>query len=85
MNSISLNFYLIWYLHHNGLVATRTAGVLYLAAALWVVWVAASRLYLGLHTPIDLIAGAVAGASVLSCFIAIQGERSWLGVPGWGC
>ena len=38
-----------------------------------VVWIAASRLYLGLHTPVDILAGALAGLAVLVCFIAVEG------------
>lgn len=36
-------------------------------------WIAASRLYLGLHTPVDILAGAVAGLAVLVCFIFMEG------------
>ena len=41
-----------------------------------VVWIAASRLYLGLHTPVDILAGAVAGLAVLVCFIAVEGGEA---------
>ena len=60
------------------------AALLYLGVALWVVWIAASRVYLGLHTPIDLLSGAVAGMAVLVCFIMVEGEhrqKSWPGSP----
>ena len=40
-----------------------------------VVWIAASRLYLGLHTAVDILAGAVAGLACLVCFIAVEGEE----------
>lgn len=40
---------------------------------LQVVWIAASRIYLGLHTPVDILAGALAGLAVLVCFIAVEG------------
>jgi hypothetical protein len=39
----------------------------------WAAWIAASRLYLGLHTPIDILAGAVAGLTVVTCFIGLEG------------
>lgn len=42
-----------------------------------VVWIAASRLYLGLHTPIDILAGALAGLATLVCFIGVEGGWEW--------
>lgn len=77
MNSIVLNFYLIRYLHSHSLLGAPAAGAAYAAAAAWTLWVAASRIYLGLHTPIDIIAGAVAGAAVLSAFLALEGAMTW--------
>lgn len=41
-----------------------------------VVWIAASRIYLGLHTPVDILAGALAGLAVLVCFISVEGGCS---------
>jgi sphingosine-1-phosphate phosphatase 1 len=51
------------------------AAGLYTLVTAWVVFIAASRLYLGLHTPIDILAGAVAGLAVVTCFIGLEGER----------
>lgn len=47
-----------------------------------VTWIAASRLYLGLHTPVDILAGALAGLAVLVCFISVEGgwAGGWVGV-----
>ncbi|PSC73444.1 lipid phosphate phosphatase delta [Micractinium conductrix] len=73
LNTLCLNYAFVWYLHDRELIAPGTAAVLYSLVALWVVWIAASRLYLGLHTPIDILAGAVAGLAVLVCFISIEG------------
>lgn len=50
------------------------AGCTRRPVCLQVTWIAASRLYLGLHTPVDILAGAVAGLAVLVCFIAVEGE-----------
>ena len=49
-----------------------------------VVWIAASRLYLGLHTAVDILAGAVAGLACLVCFIAVEGVEKGCGVGDWG-
>lgn len=38
-----------------------------------VLWIAASRVYLGLHTPVDILAGALAGLATLVCFIGVEG------------
>lgn len=62
-----------WRTHHSR--RGCRAALLYLGVALWVVWIAASRVYLGLHTPIDLLSGAVAGMAVLVCFIMVEGEH----------
>jgi membrane-associated phospholipid phosphatase len=50
--------------------------LLYAMSALWVCWIAASRIYLGMHTPVDIFAGAVAGLTTVTCFIAIQSENA---------
>ncbi|EFN52812.1 hypothetical protein CHLNCDRAFT_138478 [Chlorella variabilis] len=76
LNTLCLNYMIVWYLYDRQLIAAGTAAILYCLVALWVMWIAASRLYLGLHTPIDILAGAVAGLAVLVCFIAIEGHLS---------
>ncbi|KAL4440217.1 hypothetical protein ABPG75_003218 [Micractinium tetrahymenae] len=73
LNSLCLNYFAVWYLYDRQLITAGTTLLLYGVVALWVVWIAASRLYLGLHTPVDILAGAVAGLAVLVCFIAVEG------------
>lgn len=72
MNSLCLNFYICHYLHRNDFLSNDMAIFWYTVVFLWVVWIAISRLYLGLHTPIDILAGAIAGLTVLTAFISVQ-------------
>ncbi|PRW39349.1 lipid phosphate phosphatase delta [Chlorella sorokiniana] len=79
LNSLCLNFFAVWYFYDRGLIASGTALTLYGIVFLWVTWIAASRLYLGLHTPVDILAGALAGLAVLVCFISVEGLLSrWI-------
>lgn len=72
MNSLCFNFYICHYLHENHVISDNMAIGGYTAVVLWVVWIASSRVYLGLHTPIDLLAGAIAGLTVVTTFIGIE-------------
>lgn len=72
MNSICFNFYICHYFHQKGFFSDDMALVFYLLVTLWVSWIAISRIYLGLHTPIDILAGAVAGLTVLTAFISLR-------------
>lgn len=72
MNSLCFNFYVCHYLHRQGFLSDASAFSAYSTVTLWVCWIAISRLYLGLHTPIDILAGAVAGLTVLTAFISLQ-------------
>lgn len=56
----------------------------YGAVVLWVLWIAASRIYLGLHTPIDILAGAVAGLTVVTTFISLEAPiTAWVLASPW--
>lgn len=72
MNTITMNFYICHYLHDKELISDDTAILAYLMVTFWVLWIAFSRLYLGLHTPIDILGGAVAGLTVLTAFISLK-------------
>lgn len=61
---------------------TPAAG-LYAAVVVWALWIAASRLYLGLHSPIDILTGAIAGLTIVGCFIHVEGVRGRLGQICW--
>lgn len=72
MNSLALNYYTVHYLYEHNLLTTQQAVFGYLAVAAWVAWIALSRLYLGLHTPVDILGGALAGLTTVTCFTAID-------------
>lgn len=79
MNSLCLNFYVVHYLHEVGLLRDAPAVAAYAAVVAWVLWIAASRIYLGLHTPIDIGAGAVAGLATVTTFISLEGAlNAWV-------
>ena len=79
MNSLCLNFYAVHYLHEVGLLSDSRAVLAYFLVMLWVIWIAASRIYLGLHTPVDIGAGAIAGLTVVTTFISLEGVfNAWV-------
>lgn len=72
MNTLALNFYAVHYLKEKALLTDHTAALCYATVAAWVIWIALSRIYLGLHTPIDIIVGAVAGLTVVIFFTVVD-------------
>lgn len=49
------------------------------AAAVWVVWLAWGRAYLGLHSPLDLATGSLLGVTLLQLWISFESTyTSWL-------
>jgi membrane-associated phospholipid phosphatase len=72
MNSLCLNFYSVHYLREQGVIDDSAAVAAYTTVVLWVAWIATSRIYLSLHTPIDILAGAVAGLTVVTTFIYME-------------
>ena len=73
MNSICLNFYLVIRAIEGFQLSPLSSSLLYAAAAAWVVWIAIARVYMGMHTPIDVIGGAVTGLFVLLSYLAFDG------------
>ena len=76
MNSLCLNFYLVIRVIELFELSTITSSLLYATTAVWVVWIAIARVYMGMHTPIDVIGGAVAGLFVLLSYLAFDGLHS---------
>ena len=74
MNSLVLNFFVVHYILDKHLVPADWAIALYLGTAVWVAWVGLARVYMGLHTPIDIGAGALLGTLVLVFYLAVDGE-----------
>ena len=76
MNSLCLNFYLAIRVIEGYQLSAIASSLLYAVAAIWVVWIAIARVYMGMHTPIDVIGGAVAGLFVLLSYLAFDGGPS---------
>lgn len=73
MNSLVLNFFIVHYLLDKHMVPAECALTMYLGTAVWVAWVGLARVYMGLHTPIDIGAGALLGTLVLVFYLAVDG------------
>lgn len=73
MNSLCLNFFVVHYLLDKHMVPAQWAPAMYLGTAVWVAWVGLARVYMGLHTPIDIGAGALLGTLVLVFYLAVDG------------
>ena len=71
MNSLAYNFYLVMMLVREGVVGEEGAAGWYVGVMVFVLAVAVSRVYLGLHTPIDIIGGAVAGLAVVTAYVTL--------------
>lgn len=78
MNSLVLNFFIVHYLLDKHMVPAEWALTMYLGTAVWVAWVGLARVYMGLHTPIDIGAGALLGTLVLVFYLAVDGIFSQL-------
>ena len=78
MNSLCLNFFVVHYLFDKHLVPAEWAPALYFGTAVWVAWVGLARVYMGLHTPIDIGAGALLGILVLVFYLAVDGTTTQL-------
>lgn len=72
MNSLAYNFYFVLVLHRYGAVGDEVASYWYGVVMAFVCTVAMSRVYLGLHTPIDILGGAVAGLAVVTAYSRLQ-------------
>ncbi len=76
MNSLCLNFFVVHYLLDKHLVPSEWALAMYLGTAVWVAWIGLARVYMGLHTPIDIGAGALLDTLVLVFYLAVDGTTS---------
>lgn len=72
MNSLCLNFFVVHYILDKRLVPAEWAVALYVGTAVWVAWIGLARVYMGLHTPIDIGAGVVLGILVLVFYLAVD-------------
>lgn len=74
MHSLCLNFYIAHYFISRGSVSQTWAFGVYVTAALWVAWIGFSRVYMGMHTPVDIGGGALIGLMVLSSYLSVDGQ-----------
>ena len=74
MHSLCLNFYIAHYFISRGSIPQALAFGVYIAAALWVAWIGFSRVYMGMHTPVDILGGAIIGLMVLSSYLSVDGR-----------
>jgi membrane-associated phospholipid phosphatase len=62
--SVCLNFYLINELVQYGIMSQEAADSMHITSGLWIIWIAYGRMYLGVHTPVDLFTGCLMGLSM---------------------
>lgn len=74
LNSCVMSFYIIYFLLERGLISTYTGRCLYVASSGWIAFIAFSRMYLGMHTPIDVLGGMLGGVAVLNFYITVDDE-----------
>jgi hypothetical protein len=76
---VSLLFYGIHAAAAAGLLTGQQQTLAAVAAAVWVVWLAWGRAYLGLHSPLDLATGSLLGLMLLRLWLSIeQPYVAWL-------
>lgn len=75
MNSLVLSVFAAQYLTEHHFVP---AWLAYGAVSLWVIWIGLARLYMGLHTPIDVLGGFAAGLFLLWIWIGFVGAMCFL-------
>ena len=72
MNSLVLNGYAVYYLLQRDYLSPQSAPYLYGAALLWTLWIGVARIYMGMHTPIDIAGGLAAGVVTLGAYISVD-------------
>jgi len=87
MNSLVLNGYAAYFLLKRDYVPAEAAPYLYAAVCAWTLWIGLVRIYMGLHTPIDIAGGLAAGVVTLGAYISLDGARFVAGRQqiAWPC
>lgn len=70
--AVSLLYYGIHAAAAAGLLSEQHKLLAQAAAAVWVVWLAWGRAYLGLHSPLDLATGTLLGWALLRLWLSIE-------------
>ena len=71
-NSAGMVLYITQALIRSGLLSSGWAACFVAIGILWVAWIAWGRLYLGMHTPVDLVSGLLLGLGVVGCWLAVE-------------
>ena len=77
MHTLCLDFYMAHYLISRDRVPYQYAIGIYALATLWVLWIGFSRVYMGMHTPIDILGGAIIGIMVLSSYLTVDSKAPY--------
>lgn len=84
LDSLALNFYILHYYVGKGVVPESNQLPLYICAGLWVTWIGMARIYMGLHTPVDIFAGAAAGTALLLSYMRLDDAyEEWILNTDW--
>ena len=82
MNAVAMPWYILSLLHGAGGLAGWAHPAATLAAIAWTVLCTGSRLYMGVHTPADIMAGLALGAASLALHVAYGGTMD-AALMGW--
>ena len=76
MNSLVLNGYAVYYLLQRDYIQPEAAPYCYAAVIAWTLWIGVARIYMGMHTPIDIAGGLAAGVVTLGAYISVDSALS---------
>jgi len=77
--AVSLLYYSIHAATAAGLLSAHQQTLAQAAAAVWVLWLAWGRAYLGLHSPLDLATGSLLGWALLRLWLHVEDPyAAWL-------
>lgn len=72
LNSCVLNYYMIYFCLERHIIEEGTGRILYVVASCWIAFIAFARMFLGMHTTIDVLGGMLGGVAVLNFFITVD-------------
>lgn len=72
LNSCVLNYYVIYFCLERNIIGEATGRILYVVASCWIAFIAFARMFLGMHTTIDVLGGMLGGVAVLNFFITVD-------------
>lgn len=71
--SVNIPWYVWFYvnLHYSSLLTQETRMLLFVAISLWSFLVMFSRMYLGVHSPADILTGGIVGCLLLAGWLQV--------------